>query len=105
MGGGTGTKEKFKEKDLDDKVQHEDWKKNVEYFEQHKKEIRKKYGEKQYVAINYQKGVLGDDSDRWELYRRMEKKHPNKNYIIKNIKSSETVNKINSPFFDRDEAD
>jgi hypothetical protein len=105
MGGGTGTKENFKEKALEEKIQHEDWKKNVEYFKQHKEEIRQKYGKEQWVAVHYQEGVLGDDSDWGVLYKRMEKEHPNKNYLIRSIKSSETTVHIRTPFFNRDKAD
>ena len=105
MSGGTGTKENFKEKDLEEKIRHENWKKNVEYFKQHKEEIRQKYGEKQYVAVHHQEGVLGDDSDWGELYKRMEKEHSNKNYLIRSIKSSETIVHLRTPFFYRNKAD
>ena len=76
----------------------EEWKKNVEYFREHKKEIEEKYGRKQYVAINYKKGVIGDDKDKFKLDKRMRRFHSDISCLITSIESSERKVKIDSPF-------
>ena len=73
---------------------HEDWKRQVEYFEEHKEEIRKQYGEA-YVAI-CDGQIIASDPDEWKLVERLGKKDDGVT-LIASVKDSGTVIEFPSP--------
>jgi hypothetical protein len=74
---------------------HEDWKRQVAYFEKHKEEIRKQYGEA-YVAI-CDGQIIASDPDEWKLVERTEKEKRDRLIFIASVKDSETVIEFPSP--------
>jgi hypothetical protein len=72
-----------------EKARRIEWKKNVEYFKEHKEEIEKKYGRKQFVALNHEKGILGDDKDKFNLITKIQKEYGYIGFLVTSIESSE----------------
>jgi len=70
----------------------EEWRKNMNFFNTHKDEIRWKYGENRYIVIEDGK-IIDNGLDNFALAR----KYTGRKVLITNIKSSERIVEISSP--------
>ncbi len=77
--------------DLESKAMNE-WKKNVDFFQENKELIKKQYGEEAFVVIKDQQ-IIDSGDDKFKLGAKYQSQH----VLISNYKDSTKIVEISSP--------